>query len=147
MTASVVVGVSPTTGSPVALRWAADEAALRSVPLHAVMAWRPPRPPGAPGGRPPIGLVSGDPAAEAEEALREHVRTALGPAADVECSVVRGSAVSALLSAAADARLLVIGEPRPGRLNSVRASLVAPQVVLRASCPVVVMPASSPLGT
>jgi hypothetical protein len=35
---------------------------------------------------------------------------------------------------------VVVGEPRAGRLASMRAGLVAPQLVLKAVCPVVVMP-------
>lgn len=145
---SIVVGVSPTTGSPAALRWAAEEARVRSVPLRAVLAWRAQRPPAAPGGRPPLGasstVVVPDQALAAEHALVEFVEAALGSRDGVECTAVRGGAVNALLSAAQDADLLVIGEPRPGRLGSVLTSLVAPQVVLRSSCPVVVMPSASP---
>jgi hypothetical protein len=144
---SVVVGVSPTTGSPTALRWAAEEARLRNVRMHAVMAWRTPLP-AAPGGRPPLGSSSvpagGNYAAEAERILREYVDAALGPGADVDSTVVKGSAVNALLSAAEGADLLVVGEPNVGRIPAERmARLVAPQVVLKASCPVVVMPAGT----
>lgn len=140
---SVVVGVSPRTGSPAALNWASTYAALRNTTVIAVLAWRPPRAPAAPGGRPPGSLLSGDlsdPEAEAREQLARFVATALGPEHRVECRVVRGNEVSALLECGAGAELIVLGEPRPGRLASVRSGLVAPQVVLRASCPVVVMP-------
>jgi len=78
---------------------------------------------------------------EAEERLHKFVAAALGGDAEVECAVVHGNEVHALVSAAREAQLLVVGEPRPGRLNSVRASLVGPQVVHKARCPVVVMPA------
>jgi nucleotide-binding universal stress UspA family protein len=147
MTTAVVVGVSPTTGSPAALRWAADEARMRSVPLRAVMAWRPQRPPSASGGRPPMTLArtSAERAQEAEQLLHEFVSTALGADDDVQCTVVKGSAVTALVSEAENAQLLVIGEPRSGRLNAVRTGLVAPQVVLKARCPVVVMPTAVPV--
>jgi nucleotide-binding universal stress UspA family protein len=147
MSAGVVVGVSPTSGSPAALRWAAEEARTHALPLHAVMAWRNPRPPVATGTRPPMtGALRGDElAAEAQETLRGFVELALGKDVDVECSVVRGTAVNALVTAARDAALLVIGEPRTGTIDRVRASLVAPQVVLKAHCPVVVMPASAAL--
>jgi nucleotide-binding universal stress UspA family protein len=140
----VVVGVSPRTGSPAALRFGAEEARLRGVPLHAVMAWRPPRPPAAPGGRPPAGTV-GSPDEyehEAELTLREYVENALGSTTGVACTVMRGSEVNALVAAARGAALLVVGEPRSGRLGSVVTSLVAPQVVLKAECPVVVMPSA-----
>jgi nucleotide-binding universal stress UspA family protein len=142
---TIVVGVSPTTGSPEALRWGADEARLRGVGLRAVLAWRTPRAPAAPGGRPPatMSVASDDYAADAEEVLRDFVHTALGNADDVECMVVKGSEVNALLTAASGADLLVVGEPRPGRLASMVSSLVAPQVVLKADCPVVVMPSSA----
>jgi nucleotide-binding universal stress UspA family protein len=142
---TVVVGVSPSTGSPAALRWGAAEAQLRGVALRAVLAWRPPRSPGSTGTRPPLvlGTAGESPAAEAQTRLHEHVTQALGPDAAVECAAVPGSAVHALLAAAENADLLVIGEPRPGRLASVKASLVAPQVVLKAPCPVVVMPPES----
>jgi nucleotide-binding universal stress UspA family protein len=143
MSGVVVVGVSPTTGSPRALRWAADYARTHDLPLRAVTAWRPPRAPAAPAGRPPAtvgGIASTDYAAQAEEQLREHVVRALGEGEDVELRAVRGSAVNSLLAASADAQLLVVGEVRAGRAGTVRTGLVAPQVVLRAPCPVVVMP-------
>ncbi|PZS26509.1 MAG: hypothetical protein DLM58_20595 [Pseudonocardiales bacterium] len=142
----VVVGVSPTTGSPSALRWAADEALLRGTKLRAVMAWRPPRPPAAPGGRPPATVASQastDYAAVAENALRGFVTKALGSDEGIECAAVKGNAVSSLLAVSDDAQLMVIGEPRPGRLASVRASLVAPQILHKAHCPVVVLPAAT----
>jgi nucleotide-binding universal stress UspA family protein len=145
MTGAVVVGVSPTSGSPAALRWAAEEARLRGAPLRAVMAWRPPRPPAAPGGRPPAGLPTEgvDPEAAARARLVDFVGEALGTARSdtrIDHVVVKGSALNALRSAARHADLLVIGEARPGRFNSVRSGLVAPKLVLDAGCPVVVMP-------
>ncbi len=143
--APVVVGVSPRTGSPSALRWAADYAKLRNAPMVAVMAWRPTRPTGggAPGGRPPASLMTGDlpdPERDANDRLAGFVATALGKRHGVVCQVVRGTAVSSLLEAGAMAQLLVLGEPRPGRMASVRTGLVAPQLVTGATCPVVVMP-------
>jgi len=143
---SIVVGVSPTTGSPSALRFGAEEARLRGLPLRAVLAWRTPRAPAAPGGRPPVGtaaIASDDYGGDAERALRGFVTDALGSDEGVECMAVKGSEVNALLSAARGAHLLVVGEPRPGRLASMVASLVAPQVVMKADCPVVVMPSAA----
>jgi nucleotide-binding universal stress UspA family protein len=120
---------------------------MRSLPLHAVMAWRNPPAPVATGTRPPMtGAPRGDElAAEAEQTLRRFVDVALGTGVVVECSVVRSSAVNALVTTAQHAALLVIGEPRAGVMNRVRTSLVAPQVVLKARCPVVVMPPATPL--
>jgi nucleotide-binding universal stress UspA family protein len=139
----IVVGVSPSTGSPAALRWAADEARLRATRVRAVMAWRPPRAPAAPGGRPPATVVSvsgTDYEAVADEKLRRLVAAALGAGDAVECQAVRGNAVTALLAAARDAQLVVVGEPGAGRLATVRTSLIAPLLIAQAPCPVVAMP-------
>lgn len=143
---AIVVGVSPSTGSPSALQWAAREASMRGAPLRAVLAWRPARPPTSSAGRPPatLTLPAKDPAAAAEQRLRDYVKVAIGSDEQVECRAIKGGAVSSLLAAATEAQLLVLGEPRPGRVASLRASLIAPQVVLRARCPVVVLP---PAGT
>lgn len=141
MTEPIVVGVSPSTGSPNALRWAADEAKLRGVPLRAVLAWRPPYAAAAPGGRPPARTSVGTESRAAERMLRRHVAAALGETV-IDCVTVRGQPVPVLLRASADAQLLVIGEPRAGRLASVRTGLVARQLVQRAACPVVVLPSS-----
>jgi nucleotide-binding universal stress UspA family protein len=145
----VVVGVSPRTGSPTALNWAADYALRHDSQVIAVMAWHPTRPPAAPGGRPPSALMSGDlpdPERDAGAKLEGYVTAALGKKHGVECRVVRGNAVSSLLQCGAGAQLLVLGEPRPGRMASVRAGLVAPQLVMRSTCPVVVMPNSARPG-
>lgn len=149
MAKPIVVGVSPSSGSPAAVRWAAQEAALRAAPLRAVLAWRPPRVPSAPAGRPP-GLGAGlddNPARDAERDLHRMVDDVLGEGSSVDCVAVRGGAVTALLAAAADAQLLVLGEPRHGRLATVRTGMVAPQIVQRAQCPVVVMPVVAAHGS
>lgn len=142
---TIVVGVSPITGSPQALRWAAEEARLRNVSVRAVLAWRMPSPAAAPAGRPPGGssqTSDGNYLAAAELALREHVRSALGDAPAVECVVTRGNAVNGLLSHAEDADLIVIGETEESRMSNVRAGLATPRLLGRAKCPVVVMPSA-----
>jgi nucleotide-binding universal stress UspA family protein len=140
---AVVVGVSPATGSPTALRWGWEEARLRDVPLRAVLAWRPPRPPAAPAGRPPVTSYAGDdPEKQANETLRAFVQSALNTTEGIECVAAHGSPVQVLVTASKDAHLVVIGEPRHGRLASVRSGLVAPQLVMRSWCPVMVMPAA-----
>jgi hypothetical protein len=144
MNGPVVVAVSPTTGSPEALRWADREAHLRGALLRAVLAWRPPRAAVVSTGGSPAAVVSSaatDHAADADESLREFVSFALGSLGKTECAAIRGSALAVLVAETRAAQLLVVGEPR-ARIASVRASLVAPQLVLRANCPVVVMPRS-----
>src|SRR3954447_8274225 len=106
----VVVGVSPSTGSPQALQWAAEYARTYGLGVRAVLAWRAPRPPGVPGGHPPVSAVSTatiDHARVAETELRDFVGDVLDGVENTELRAVKGAAVSALLKASADAELLV----------------------------------------
>ncbi|HTZ44730.1 MAG TPA: universal stress protein [Jatrophihabitans sp.] len=140
----IVVGVSRRTGSPEALRWAAAEAQLRNTTVQAVTAWRGPRPPAAPGGRPPATSASPVEEAFAEEQQRilDQLGSALGDLASLRIafSLRRGSASAVLLAAAVGAQLLVLDSPRTGNLSTLAKSLIAPQVVFKAPCPVVLMP-------
>lgn len=139
----IAVGVSSRTGSPVALRWAADLAAKLDGHVRAVMAWRPPRPPATPPGvHPPAVHTTGSeqPERDANERLARLVADALGEGHQIECRVVRGGPVAVLRTAAEEVDLLVIDSPRPGKLGSMSAKLVAPRLVYRCPCPLVVMP-------
>jgi nucleotide-binding universal stress UspA family protein len=142
--APIVVGVSRRTCSLDALRWAAVEARLRDTRVIGVTAWRGPRPPVATGNRPPA--MSSAPAeqafAEELQRITDQVSAALGELAGlrIELSLRRGPAAGVLLSAAVGAQLLVLDSPRSGDLGTLAKSLIAPQVVFKAPCPVVVMP-------
>ena len=149
----VVVGVSPDSGSADALRWAAREAQLRGAPLLAVLAWRPPRPTTTPGNRPPVTLPRKLEEYDdlAARSLRGYVDAALGEDADVGCAAIHGKAVKVLLGAAANAQLLVVGEPRPSRFSAVRHQVgpvkgAVADLVSHAPCPVVVMPSRGALS-
>ncbi|MFH8342337.1 universal stress protein [Streptomyces sp. AM6-12] len=136
--ARVVVGVAGKAAGPAAVRFAAEEAALRGVPLEAVRAWR--RPAHGTTGHP---LLAGGPAhAEEQEAaetleealrdvpegLEQHRRTAEGHARDVLVAASRG------------AGLLVVGaRRRTGRFGP-RLGRVAHGVLHHAACPVAVVP-------
>ncbi|GAA2477637.1 universal stress protein [Actinocorallia cavernae] len=134
----VVLGVPEKDDGPAAVRFAAEEAALRGVPLEAVRAWR--RPAHSTTGHP---LLAGGPAqaqeqeaAEAlEEALRDvpegleqHRRTAEGHARDV------------LVDASRDAGLLVVGARRRTGRFGLQLGRVAHGVLHHAACPVAVVP-------
>ncbi len=142
VTGPIVVGVSARTGSPGALRWAADEAHRRGAEVVAVLAWRPARPPAAPAGRPPAVSTTqaAELAAQSEAQLQALVSSALGPDHGVQCRAVHGKAIEALLEAGATAQLLVLDAPRPGRAAKLRTSLLGPQLIYAAPCPVVVIP-------
>jgi hypothetical protein len=135
---TVVVGVSPTTGSPAALKFGAEEAQRRGTDLRAVLAWRPSSPPMTAGARPPG--TSYDPESElrsAIERLESMVRTAIGPDAGARSEVIHGGKVRVLLQAAETADLLVLDAPRRPRLGPV----LAHRLAYVAECPVVTMPA------
>jgi nucleotide-binding universal stress UspA family protein len=141
----IVVGVSAGTGSPNALRWAADLARQVDGHLRAVMAWREPRPPAAPGMHPPAVARTGpdQPAHDAEERLARLVAAALGDDHKVECVVEEGGPVRVLRRASRDADLLVLDSPRQEKLIGISSGkLVAPRLLYRSACPVVTMPSS-----
>jgi nucleotide-binding universal stress UspA family protein len=142
MSGLIVVAVDPATGSRGALRWAADEARLREARLEAVMAWRAARPPAAPGTRPPVALPlsPADAQADADARLVKMVADALGAGNTACCLAVHGATLPVLLTAAHDADLLVLDPPRPTELTRAKASLLAPQLIFRVPCPVVVIP-------
>ena len=134
---SVVVGVSPATGSLEALRFGAEEARRRGTDLRAVTAWRPSSPPMTSGARPPA--TNYDPESELQSAidrLESQVRVALGPDGSARSEVIHGGKVRVLLQAAETADLLVLDAPRRPRLGPV----LAHRLVYVAECPVVTMP-------
>jgi len=134
---SVVVGVSPKTGSPAALRFGAEEARRRGTDLRAVTAWRPTSPPMTSGARPPA--TNYDPQEEFEDAVRRlqsQIRSALGEDGAARAEVIHGGKVRVLLQAAETADLLVLDAPRRPRLGPV----LAHRLVYVAECPVLTMP-------
>ncbi|MCU1473104.1 universal stress protein [Amnibacterium sp.] len=136
---TVVVGVSPTSGSPAALRWGADEAKRRGTDLVALSAWRPPRPPMAPGGRPPgVTYDAEEAVGEARERLAEQVRATLGEGVQVFTEIVHGSTFRVLLQASETAEMLVLDAP--SRLELPEGPTLARRLIYSAECPVVIMP-------
>jgi nucleotide-binding universal stress UspA family protein len=142
---TIVVGVSARSGSANALRWAVDVAAEVDGHVRAVLAWRPPRPPAAPGMHPPAVARTGpeDPAADALTRLHGLVISALGEKHGVDCVVEEGGPARVLLRASRQADLLVLDSPRQEKLRGLSSGkLVAPRLIYRSACPVVTMPAT-----
>ena len=110
------MGVDGSDASQEALRWAAEEARLRSAPLVAVHAWSfvPPQPIGDPGMLAmPAGDLPGQLSAESDAAriaLDSAVEDVLGADAEVERKLVEGDAGEALVAESE------IGAARRGRL-------------------------------
>ncbi|MBA8793308.1 hypothetical protein FHX74_000902 [Friedmanniella endophytica] len=135
----IVVGVSQTSHSPTAVRWAAAEAERTGAELLAVRAWRPSHPPAAASGRPPV--VSRDTEAERSYAvarLEADVEDVLGPDHGARCELHDGTALSVLQWLSESALLLVLDAPRRTDLKTT--PMLAHRLVYAAACPVVIMP-------
>ncbi|MFJ9012155.1 universal stress protein [Streptomyces canus] len=136
----VVVGVGEAADRAGAVRFAAREAQARGCALTAVRAWR--RPAHEHGDDP---LVVDDAqghdaraSAELEDALREAVRE--HPDLSVHRHTVEGPAHRALLDAAADADLVVVGAVRRHGHFGLQLGRVAHTLLHHSACPVAVVP-------
>lgn len=138
----IVVGIDGSRNSRAALSWAAGEAAFRRCDLVALLAWALPAP--------AIGLNARSPrvadvdlyAAEAQSGLETMVAEELGAGHRVACRAIRGPAVRVLVNAGRDAEMLVVGARGSGGFSGLRVGSVTDQVVRRAPCPTLVVPAA-----
>jgi hypothetical protein len=123
-----------------------QEARLRRGRVRAVMAWRGfGLPGGAPGRVPALEIIDASPRQRlAERTLSEFVADALGEDHDVELRAVEGKAKNVLLKEAENAALLVLDSPAVAKLYEPSARRLAPHLIYRSACPVVVMPPSDP---
>jgi nucleotide-binding universal stress UspA family protein len=134
----IVAGVDGSPASAHALRWAADEAVRSGGTLVAVMAWTYLDQPHA-AGEPEFRSNYGEAAAEAAlgRFVAETIPDHSGP---IELRAPCQLPGDALLEAAADADLLVVGTRGLGALKSLVLGSVSHRVVNHAPCPVVVVP-------
>lgn len=136
----IVVGVDDSDNSRAALRWALDEASARHAEVRVVHAWHVPYV-GDLSYTSAIMLRSEDfeKAAQAilDKVLHDEDTSA---AAKVEAALVRDSAARALVEAAKDADLLVVGSRGLGGFRELLLGSTSSQVVHHAPCPVVVVP-------
>ncbi|MFE7110428.1 universal stress protein [Streptomyces sp. NPDC057575] len=139
----LVSGVDGTESSLRAVDWAADEAALRGLPLRLVCVSRPVRYEGAALalalGRPSERELAGRVAGSAAE--RVHRRR---PEVDVSAEVTPGDAVIALLREGRHAEALITGERGRGGPAGLLLGSVSLAVAARAPCPVVVVRGDRP---
>ncbi|MBI4883677.1 MAG: universal stress protein [Actinobacteria bacterium] len=141
--ARVVVGVDGSEGSIEALRWAAHEAARRQWQLHVVTCAQ--LPVAVEAGMVGAGAFAGstmDAIIKDEEAVNQRavdLARSLGVSVKVSGDTVLGAPGYALVSAATEHDLLVVGATgHPGRLSDILGS-VATVAAHRAKCPVVVV--------
>ena len=135
----VVVGVSGSSASAAALRWAADEARRRDAALRVVRSWDA-------GVHAPYAAADARPTpaqqlAAASEDPADVLRVAFGPElpAEVSAELVRGAAERVLISQSAEADLLVLGSPAPPTPAGRPVGSVIRACLHRARCPVVVV--------
>ena len=138
----VVVGVDASQASARATRFAAEEAARRSVPLrivHALTLFDGMTSP--PADLDVLGLLNAD-AESVVRAMADSV-TGLLPADRVHPSVVEGDPVAVLVTASSAASLVVVGGRGAGGLEGLLLGSTANGLVASAQCPVAVLPDDS----
>ena len=136
----VVVGVGGSEQGYAAARYAADEAERLGVHLHLVHVL-PSSLPVAPESVPVVSQVTLQ--AHGAEIL-ERARTAAleaQPSVEVETQLRSGARAQELRTCGQDADLIVLGSRAPGLLDRVWTGGTVTEVVSRAACPVVVVPA------
>ena len=128
---AVIVGVDGTECGLGAVRWAAREAARRNAPLRIVHAAALPRWRSDP-----------DPTPHARQVAAQAYTVAKHTAADVRSvtEVVSGDPATALLTAAAQGQLVVLGKSTTGAVDEWVVARVAVRVAARSPRPVVLVP-------
>jgi nucleotide-binding universal stress UspA family protein len=138
----IVVGVDGSEHSRRALRWALEEAELRGATLQAVAAWSYPYMVGADAVVTSAMVDPRELQATAAQSLEEAIEACATPAQrqSIERTVVEDRPARALLDAARDADLLVVGSRGRGGFKGLLLGSVSSQCVHHAPCPVVVVP-------
>ncbi len=139
----IVVGVDGSEGSKRALEWAAAEARLRQEPLKLVAAWKLPAAAYGGVGRGGIDMGLLDEMRKLAVQRLDETCTELSTSLeglDVERSVVEDLAAAALLDAAADADLLVVGTRGHGGFIGLLVGSVSQQCAHHSPCPIVIVP-------
>jgi nucleotide-binding universal stress UspA family protein len=137
----VVVGADGSECGLRAVRWAAEEDARRDAPLRIVHASTVPGRSGVAGASP-----RGLPRARGVTAQAYTVARHTAPSVAASTDVVTGDPVAALLRAAADAQLVVLGIATTGAADEMVLAPVAQKVAARSPQPVVVVPRHGAAG-
>ena len=148
---TIVVGFDGSTHAEEALRYAVDEAGRRGLVVRVVVAHEPPDAWMADYGMPLLADDGGLRRAveDSARARVEELRGAMDAAQQavpVEVVAVSGSAAHVLVQEAENAALLVVGHRGRGGLRSRLLGSVGLAAVLRAPCPVTVVPPSRAVG-
>ncbi|MDH6522184.1 universal stress protein [Streptomyces sp. SAI-090] len=134
----IVVGVGKDVKESAAVRFAAEEARRRGVPLEAIRAWRCPAHEST-----DHPLLASEPARLHEERAAEELEAALQdlpPDADVHRRTVEGHARRVLADASHSADLLVVGANRRDGHVGLQLGRVSHAVLHHSACPVAIVP-------
>jgi nucleotide-binding universal stress UspA family protein len=142
-TRRIIVGVDGSQGSKTALKWAMNQAALTGATIEAITTWQDPARYGTAYGWSSAAFGGDTYGAAIVKSLDDtvaEVAAQLPHPVTVLAQVVEGHAVEALLHAAADADLLVVGSRGHGTFAGIVLGSVSQHCVQHAPCPVVVVP-------
>ncbi|MFH8801236.1 universal stress protein [Streptomyces sp. NPDC017936] len=142
MTRTVTAGLDGSPASLAAADWAAREAQLRDLPLRLVNAWQWQPPAYAPTAGLGVPVPPADLQRTAARRLLDEARTRVArhrPDLRTDVEELSGTPVAALLKAAEDAELLVLGSRGPGRVTGFLAGSVSLAVLARCERPVVLV--------
>ncbi|WP_144126667.1 universal stress protein [Catellatospora sichuanensis] len=131
--APIVVGVDGSTSADLALRWAADEARLRHVPLRLVHVVDSPGPRGA------YGYLTDDVTCFGADLLARAKELIADRQVPATAAVVCDGAAHGLIRAAADATMLVVGSRGHGGFHDLLLGSTSLQTAMHAACPVAVV--------
>lgn len=138
----IVVGVDGSENSIRALRWASTEAQLRDAELHVVHAWHTPYWVGYPD---VAGAYDPTPFEEAAVATLDgaiHQAGVGGLTHPVKRTISTSGAAKAILAAAEDADLVVVGTRGLGGFTGLLLGSIGHQIAHHATCPVVLIPSA-----
>jgi nucleotide-binding universal stress UspA family protein len=138
----IIVGIDGSAHSRRALEWAIKEAAIRQAPLKVVTVHQ-----AAAGWSGPVAYPGDDDlTAQAGKKVQEETDSALEGLNEghrppsVAVQALNGFPAVALLKAAADAEMIVVGSRGIGGFAKLMLGSVSSQIVQHAHCPVVVVP-------
>ncbi len=135
---SIVAGIDGSSNSKVALKFAAEEAAVRNEPLRIVCVWHVPVPLYTGGS---FAVLDADIYLDAaRESADKEIQEVLGEgAAQAELVMREGSAAQILMEESANASMLVIGSRGRGGFSGLVLGSVSQQCAAHAKCPVTIV--------
>jgi nucleotide-binding universal stress UspA family protein len=143
----IIVGVDGSAASLEAFSWAVREASLRRAELRAVSAWSMPLM--AYSGTGTVSLGGSGPFEDAAQTILDEA-IAAADLTDlvhpIEREIAAGGASSAIIDAAVEATLIVVGSRGLSHAKEIVLGSVSHQVVHHAPCPVVVIPPTRAVG-